>query len=74
MNFAAFTSLLDIVRSDILDVRGCRLEERANEARRLRMHLDELCGAELARKNSGLEMRRRGMIEHATQTLVAVGL
>jgi len=73
MKHADFDSLLCIVRSDMLDVRGCTRSEIANEVRRLRVNVGLLCAAKLARKSADLESRRRTLVEAASELIAVHG-
>lgn len=69
LNAADFECLCDGTRDAITSLVSCRSNEIANEALLLRNSLNDLCAADLARKNDRLTLRRRDLIARANRLL-----
>lgn len=69
INADAFESLLLAVRDNIASLRGCQRSERDREATLLQVAINELCAAQLVRKNDRLLARRRELIAYAGEVL-----
>lgn len=64
-----FDALCDSVRDAAKSLGGCKSYEIPNELRILRVQLDKLCHADLARKNPRLAERRADIIRRANAVI-----